>query len=432
MNIPQLDISFMKEWQTVVDREKGVYIGHPTTVLLDDGKTILIVYPKSHGFGSIVLKKSADGGKTWSERLSVPESFHTSLEVPTIYKVWDKEGTERLILFSGLYPIRMSVSEDQGETWSELEPIGDYGGVVAMGDICEVGKGEYIAMFHDDGRFIGKVSTPGWIRERVEVFACGEGPDTRTKYIHYYSEDGGETFGKPVDHWLKTKEREGDVWRKIHTCYSGKVDTDRRFHLYQVRSKDGGLTWSDPETICHPENDKQVCEPAIVRSPDGKTLITLLRENTHKRNSFMLISKDNGTTWSEPVELPSSLTGDRHCARYLPDGRLFISFRDTSRDSLTWGDWVAWVGTFDDIIEGREGQYRLRIMKNYYHGDCAYPAIEILPDETIVTTTYGHFEDCEDPKDTEDAYIVSVRFKIEEAEAKAIVLKEKANEVDPW
>jgi len=40
--------------QVVVDWEDGQYLGHPTTVLLDDDKTILVVYPKGHGQGEIV------------------------------------------------------------------------------------------------------------------------------------------------------------------------------------------------------------------------------------------------------------------------------------------------------------------------------------------------------------------------------------------
>ena len=54
--------------QTVVDREAGQYLGHPTTALLDDGQTMIIVYPKGHGRGAVVMKKSYDGGKTWSKR----------------------------------------------------------------------------------------------------------------------------------------------------------------------------------------------------------------------------------------------------------------------------------------------------------------------------------------------------------------------------
>ncbi len=107
--IPTVDISADTARQTVVDREKGQYLGHPTTVLLENGRTILVVYPRGHGRGPITLKRSEDGGRTWSERLTVPENWATSLETPTIHRVVDRNGLKRLILFSGLYPIRMSV-----------------------------------------------------------------------------------------------------------------------------------------------------------------------------------------------------------------------------------------------------------------------------------------------------------------------------------
>ncbi len=45
--------------------------------------------------------------------------------------------------------------------------------------------------------------------------------------------------------------------------------------------------------------------------------------------------------------------------------------------------------------------------------DTAYPGLELLPDSTFVATTYGYW--------TEDAepYIVSVRLKLSELDAKA-------------
>ena len=110
--------------------------------------------------------------------------------------------------------------------------------------------------------------------------------------------------------------------------------------------------------------------------------------------------------------LPAALTGDRHTAVYAPDGRLFISFRDRTLDSATHGDWVGWVGTFADIVSGTEGQYRVRIMVNTKGADCAYPGVLIQPDGTIVTTTYGHWTEGESP------YIVTVRFKLEELDAR--------------
>ena len=65
--LPLVDLAGETGRQVVVDREAGQYLGHPTTVLLEDGKTILCVYPKGHGKGAILYKRSEDGGKTWSE-----------------------------------------------------------------------------------------------------------------------------------------------------------------------------------------------------------------------------------------------------------------------------------------------------------------------------------------------------------------------------
>ncbi|HPC62792.1 MAG TPA: sialidase family protein [Verrucomicrobiota bacterium] len=127
----------------------------------------------------------------------------------------------------------------------------------------------------------------------------------------------------------------------------------------------------------------------------------------------MIFSTDEGRTWSPPRELPGALTGDRHTGKYGPDGRLFISFRDMAHETPTKGDWVGWVGTFEDIEQGREGQYRVRLMDNKKGADCAYPGVEVLPDGTFVATTYGHWTEGEQP------YIVAVRFKLSELDAKA-------------
>ena len=117
----------------IVDREPGQYLGHPTTVLLEDNQTMLCVYPKGHGRGAIVYKSSDDAGLTWSERLPTPANWATSKEVPTIHRVVDAQGKKRLIMWSGLYPARLAVSEDDGANWSPLKPVGDWGGIVVMG-----------------------------------------------------------------------------------------------------------------------------------------------------------------------------------------------------------------------------------------------------------------------------------------------------------
>lgn len=349
--IPVVDISQDTARQVIVDREAGQYLGHPTTVLLEDGKTMLIVYPKGHGKGGIIYKRSTDGGLTWSERLPTPKTWATSLEVPTMYRTVDAAGKKRLIMFSGLYPVRLAVSEDDGANWSELNPIGDFGGIVAMASCIPLKTpGRYMAFFHDDGRF-------------------------------------------------------------LHAPEKGKPKAPPHFIVFKSVSTDGGLTWSAPMAIAE-KADAHLCEPGALRSPDGKQIAVLLRENSRKYNSFVIFSNDEGETWTEPHELPAALTGDRHNAKYAPDGRLFVTFRDTTHVSATKGDWVGWVGKYEDIVNGTEGQYRVRLMHNTKGSDCAYPPVELLPDGTIATTTYGHWAQGEMP------YIVSVRFKLPELDAK--------------
>jgi len=218
-----------------------------------------------------------------------------------------------------------------------------------------------------------------------------------------------------------------------------KENSQILFTLYKTLSFDGGLTWSKPEPILS-RRDLNLCEPGLVRSPDGKTIAVLLRENARRANSHIIFSSDEGITWSDPQPLTNELNGDRHVLKYTPDGRLLVVFRDispsglrkdldrlakeqnevnyskiaaeTGQGSPTEGDWVGWVGEWQDLVKGRSGKYRIRFKDNLHSWDCCYPGVELLPDGTFVVTTYGHWEKDEEP------YIMSVRFKMDELDKK--------------
>ena len=55
-------------------------------------------------------------------------------------------------------------------------------------------------------------------------------------------------------------------------------------------------------------------------------------------------------------------------------------------------------------------------MKNHHDFDSAHADLELLPDDTFVATTYGHWTKGGKP------YIVSVRFTLEEIDQRTIML----------
>lgn len=345
---PLLDMAGELERQVVVDKKPGQYLGHPTTLLLEDQETLLVAYPEGHGKGPIVIRRSLDGGLTFGEREVLPGSFATSLETPTLHRVTDASGRRRTLLWSGLYPARRALGDEWGRNWTELEPAGEFGGIVVMSSLVPVRDrpGHALAWFHDDGR---------WFKSRAQ----GTKPPT--------------------------------------------------FRLYQTKTRDGGSTWEEPTEI-GASSDLHLCEPGAVRSPDGRTLALLLRENSRKGPSQVVFSEDEGESWSKPRPLAAELQGDRHVASYAEDGRLVVSLRDMAPGSPTRGDWVVWVGAFDDLKRGGVGAYRIRLMDNHHAWDCGYAGLERLADGGFVGVSYGHWTPGESP------WVVSVRFSLTESD----------------
>jgi hypothetical protein len=92
-------------------------------------------------------------------------------------------------------------------------------------------------------------------------------------------------------------------------------------------------------------------------------------------------------------------------------GCLVIVFRDMARASPAHGHFVAWVGRYKDILNGRGGEYKIKLLHSHAGSDCGYPGFERLPDGTLVATTYVKYR-----PGPEQNSVVSVRFNIAEAD----------------
>lgn len=341
-SLPTVDISEEKERQVVIMRgTREIDYEHPSTVLMPDKRTMFCVWTIGHGGQSGPYKRSNDGGRTWSGILEVPESWRETQNCPTIHRIVSPDGKARLIMFAlddnGV--IVQSLSEDDGESWSEMDQTG--------------------------------------LRATV--------PPIRVEPV-----EGG---------------------RRHLILYHREPKT------YRSMSADGGRSWG-PEGTVASRYDCIPCEPDVIRSPDGKELTAIMREQWRAYNSMLATSDDEGKTWHSFREGNIAVTGDRHLGRFAPDGRLVIVFRDNSLDTpllpnnqrLATDRFVAWVGTYDDLVNARSGEYRIVLLHSKW--GAGYPGLEVLPDGTFVATTYIALEMGEQHS------IVSTRFHLDEVDRK--------------
>lgn len=344
--LPIVDLSGDASRHVVIAQgTPDVYQGHPTTLLMPDGKTMFVVWTHDHGGPCGPLKRSDDGGLTWSELLPVPDNWSTVKNCPAIYRLADPQGVSRLFVFAGQGPDRamhQSISTDEGKTWSPMQS----NGLVCVMPFCT------IVPVDGGKRLLGLTN----------IRRPGETQDPKSNIVA------------------------------------------------QSESTDGGLTWR-PWRILVDHGDLKPCEPEVVRSPDGTQLLCLLRENVRTAPGHFITSSDEGRTWSTVKPLPPGLHGDRHKAVYAADGRLVICFRDMGAASPTKNHFVAWVGRYEDIIGGRDGQYKIKLLHSHKGSDCGYPGLELLPDGTFVATTYVKYR-----PGPEKNSVVSARFTLAETD----------------
>lgn len=345
------DISKDEARQVVVaPGTTNVYNGHATVVRTRTGKMIA-VWTAGHGGACGPSAESTDGGKTWT-RIDdrFPDAWKKTRNCPAIFSLGERDGKERLMVFScGDYDaanarsVAMThcLSEDDGMTWRMLDPI-PVTCVMPLTTLVVLKSGELLGLYND--------RWPELQRRRE-------------------SETG-------VKSW----------WNRV----------------FQIRSGDGGLTWSAPEKVAESET-MNLCEPFVLGSDDGRELCCIIRDNAGVR-SQLAFSRDEGRTWSAPKPSSAALTGHRHHGVRDSKGRWTIAFRDVDKKSPYRNHFCCWRGTYDDIVS-RGGGEKVKLLHSHAGWDCGYAACVMLPGDEVMAFTYIKYK-----KGPEKHSIVGVRI----------------------
>ncbi|MCH5232724.1 MAG: exo-alpha-sialidase [Muribaculaceae bacterium] len=247
----------------------------------------------------IVSRRSTDGGKTWSDYVTVAE--HDSLGGcgdPAL--VVERNSGDILAIYShgnGLWQdspaqITISRSKDNGLTWGDTLNINpqilttNQNGPQPL-KLTSAFASSGHALQLKDGRLMFALVT------RV----AGESP---FKVYAIYSDDGGynwkvsETPGTYDGDESKIVElADGTLIMSIRNRYRQDRYDNRRLFSY---SKDRGETWSEPEVVL--DLIDPACNGDIIAYGDGDILLQSLPDSPNKReNVSIYVSQDGGKTF---------------------------------------------------------------------------------------------------------------------------------------
>lgn len=243
-----------------------------------------------HGPSDLLIRRSADGGATWSQRRVLERGWWRTTDNPTL--IVDGAGRIHLFFQVGYRRLFQHTSVDGGVTWGaridRTEVVASVGwGRMAPGP----GAGARLRG--------GRLVLPVWGGP-----AATRGSMTRT----LFSDDDGETWGVGdvvVRGFGTTSEA-----TVAATSDGGAVMSVRqsRSHARVFSWSADGIAWSEPVAV--EELYEPVCHAALVAvgervafvNPDSRAAERSLPGGRGPRENLTLRwSSDGGRTWGEPV-----------------------------------------------------------------------------------------------------------------------------------
>ncbi|MBI1839908.1 MAG: exo-alpha-sialidase [Verrucomicrobia bacterium] len=294
-----------------------------------------------HAENDIVMKRSLDGGRTWSGLRVIAEDGANALNNPTA--VLDRRTGRVLLMFQryakgfdehkaapGLDGPRICRtfiihSDDEGESWSKPRDITAQ--VKRPVEATSTASGPGVGIQLERGPRAGRLVMP-----------FNQGPPGQWKVYVVFSDDGGESwlYGDTAPEGTKGHANEVQCVELMAGSLMLNARNQGGDRLRKVAvSHDAGQTWSatwNDVLLIEP-----VCQASLVRIPTegnrspGTLLFSNPASQSARTNGTIRLSRDEGKTWPVSRVLYSGSFG-YSCLAPLPKGWVACLFE---RDGMT-------------------------------------------------------------------------------------------------
>lgn len=303
----------------------------------------------------IILKRSADGGRTWSALQVIADDGTNCLNNPCT--VVDQKSGRVIVMFQS-YPANhrerdgtikpgldgpdivrnyVITSEDDGTTWSPMQDVTRSTKHAEQVTIMASGPGIGIRL-QRSVHHLGRIMIP-----------FNEGPFGRWNVLAVFSDDGGKSWqlGEPASGCCITNTA-GKITSLVNEVQMVELSdgsvmlNSRKWGGQAVRkiaiSQDGGQTWSKIEE--EPALRDNGCMASIFRwsfaqGSEKNCLLFSNPDSAKRENGTIRASYDDGKTWSvKKVLWPGSFAYS--VLTRLPDGAIGCLFETDGTDRIVF------------------------------------------------------------------------------------------------